>query len=53
MPPKTVEKETIKVTVNIERRPISELQKRLWRAWWRRLIASVREELESETKSEK
>jgi len=50
--PKTVEKETIKVTVNIERQPSSERQKRLWRAWWR-LIASVREELESETKSAK
>ena len=50
--PKTFEKETIRVTVSIEPRPISERQKRLWRAWWRRLIASVREELENEEKSE-
>ena len=49
--PKTIEKEIIRVTVNIERRPISERQKRLWRAWWWHLILSVREELANEEKN--
>ncbi|MFC1980037.1 hypothetical protein ACFLVS_04190 [Chloroflexota bacterium] len=39
-----------KVITNFQARPATELQRKLWRAWWTRLIASVRKELESEAK---
>jgi len=43
----------LKVIVNFQAVPATELQRRLWRAWWARLIASVREELESEAKGKR
>jgi hypothetical protein len=41
------------VKVDIRPSKVTERQKRLWQYWWRRRIASVHEELESEAKSEK
>ena len=39
-----------KVIMNFQAGPATERQRKLWRAWWTRLIASVREELESKAK---
>jgi len=38
----------ITVIVNIRPGPVSERQKRLWRAWWMRLIAECKREPKSE-----
>lgn len=46
-------KTPIKVAVYIRPGPSTPAVKTVWRAWWRRLITSVREELESEGKGER
>ncbi len=49
---KTPKETEVKVKVDIRPGKVTERQKRLWQSWWRCLIASVREELDSEAKRE-
>ena len=49
---KTTKDTEIKVKVDISPGKVTERQKRLWKSWWRLRLASVREELDNEEKSE-
>ena len=41
-------KDTIKVKLYIRPEPVTERQRRLWRAWWARLIDDCQRELNAE-----
>ena len=48
--PKTIQKEDVKVKLVLRPGPLTPAMKMVRKVWWARLLASVREELDSEEK---